>query len=88
MMSRLILFPLREYQLYAILLLEGGGDQEEDDQDEHDVDHARDVDRVSLIAFLVANSHRDSSLQLVRSARFTGRPGPDGPPDPTRPKLL
>ena len=24
MMSRLILFPLREYQLYAILLLEGG----------------------------------------------------------------
>ena len=42
-------------------LLERGGHQEEDDQDEHDVDHARDIDNIPVLRGAFATAVHDSS---------------------------
>ena len=49
------------------LLLEGGGDEEKDNQDEHGVDHARDVDDIPLLGGAPAPAVHDS---LALSAAF------------------
>ena len=44
-------------EVIDLFLLEGGGDEEENDEDKHDVDHARDIDDLALLGVPAANSH-------------------------------
>ena len=44
------------------LLLERCGHQEEDDEDEHDVDHARDIDNIPVLRGAFSTAVHDSSV--------------------------
>jgi len=44
-------------EVIDLFFLEGGGNQKENDEDEHDVDHARDIDDLALFVVPASNSH-------------------------------